>query len=51
MNQDRVPEASVPLGVEGLDSVLAGGLPPNRVYLIEGDPEIIAGEVLAEVLA
>jgi len=38
MNEDRVPEASVPLGVEGLDSVLAGGLPPNRVYLIEGDP-------------
>jgi circadian clock protein KaiC len=38
MNEDRIPEASVPIGIEGLDSVLSGGLPPNRVYLIEGDP-------------
>ncbi len=25
-------------GVEGLDDILGGGLPPNRLYLIEGDP-------------
>lgn len=25
-------------GVEGLDSVLEGGFPANRIYLIEGDP-------------
>jgi circadian clock protein KaiC len=25
-------------GVDGLDDVLGGGLPPGRVYLIEGDP-------------
>jgi len=29
--------ASVPFGIEGLDNVLIGGLPPDRVYLIEGD--------------
>jgi circadian clock protein KaiC len=28
----------VPLGVPGLDDVLMGGLPANRVYLVEGDP-------------
>jgi circadian clock protein KaiC len=31
-------DGSVPLGIEGLDNVLLGGLPPNRVYLVEGDP-------------
>src|SRR5262249_32147289 len=25
-------------GVEGLDDILAGGLPTNRFYLIQGDP-------------
>lgn len=25
-------------GIEGLDSILGGGFPANRVYLIEGDP-------------
>jgi circadian clock protein KaiC len=25
-------------GVEGLDQILEGGLPENRIYLIEGDP-------------
>jgi len=23
-------------GVEGLDTILGGGLPPNRIYLLEG---------------
>lgn len=26
------------MGVEGLDEVLHGGLPTNRMYLIQGDP-------------
>jgi circadian clock protein KaiC len=26
------------MGIPGLDSILNGGLPPNRLYLIEGDP-------------
>lgn len=25
-------------GIEGLDNILEGGFPPNRIYLIEGDP-------------
>jgi circadian clock protein KaiC len=28
----------VPLGIPGLDDVLAGGIPADRVYLVEGDP-------------
>lgn len=28
----------VATGIEGLDDVLGGGLPPNRLYLIQGDP-------------
>lgn len=35
MNKDRVPT-----GVAGLDSVLGGGLPRNRIYLVEGDPGV-----------
>src|SRR5262245_62555242 len=27
-----------PTGIEGLDDILAGGLPTNRFYLIQGDP-------------
>jgi len=26
------------VGIPGLDQILGGGLPPNRLYLIEGDP-------------
>ncbi len=26
------------IGVQGLDEVLLGGLNPNRIYLLEGDP-------------
>src|SRR5262249_24526909 len=25
-------------GIEGLDDILGGGLTPNRLYLVEGDP-------------
>src|SRR5580692_8983293 len=28
------------MGVEGLDDVLGGGLPRNRIYLIQGDPGV-----------
>jgi len=28
------------MGIEGLDDVLGGGLPRNRVYLIQGDPGV-----------
>ena len=40
MSNDSVhePLAPVATGIRGLDNVLAGGIPPNRVYLIEGDP-------------
>jgi circadian clock protein KaiC len=29
-----------PLGVEGLDTILRGGLPADRMYLVEGDPGV-----------
>jgi circadian clock protein KaiC len=28
----------VQTGIQGLDEILCGGLPPNRLYLIDGDP-------------
>src|SRR5947209_11125239 len=28
----------LPTGIGGLDDVLGGGLTPNRLYLVEGDP-------------
>ena len=28
----------VPTGLPGLDVILRGGLQPNRLYLLEGDP-------------
>lgn len=28
----------VPTGIAGLDDILGGGLTPNRLYLVEGDP-------------
>src|SRR6185369_13547652 len=27
-------------GIEGLDHILVGGLPRNRVYLVQGDPGV-----------
>src|SRR5205085_2972950 len=45
-------------GIEGLDDILYGGLTPNRLYLVEGDPGtgkttlglqlLLAGEAQAE---
>ena len=38
----KIPDASttgrVSTGVAGLDDILAGGLPPNHLYLVEGTP-------------
>jgi circadian clock protein KaiC len=34
-SQDRAP-----IGINGLDMVLGGGLPRNRLYLVEGDPGV-----------
>jgi circadian clock protein KaiC len=36
---DQKPSSPViPTGIEGLDNILHGGLVPNRLYLLEGDP-------------
>jgi circadian clock protein KaiC len=32
------PPARLSTGIRGLDEILGGGLPPNRLYLIQGDP-------------
>lgn len=32
--------AVAPTGIEGLDHILIGGLPRNRVYLVQGDPGV-----------
>ena len=32
------PPALIPTGVEGLDDILGGGLPSNRLYLLDGSP-------------
>ena len=34
------PLARCNMGVEGLDNILHGGLPRNRLYLIQGDPGV-----------
>ena len=33
-------DARAAIGIPGLDSILNGGLPPNRLYLVEGDPGV-----------
>ena len=34
------PRKSIPTGIPGLDDVLCGGLPANRLYLLQGDPGV-----------
>jgi circadian clock protein KaiC len=34
------PSAKAPFGIDGLDDVLRGGLPSNRLYLIKGRPGV-----------
>jgi circadian clock protein KaiC len=40
MNRDcaAAPAGLISTGIGGLDDILAGGLPPGRLYLVEGDP-------------
>jgi circadian clock protein KaiC len=42
MNQARTTTLTdrITMGVDGLDHVLAGGLPRNRLYLLQGDPGV-----------
>jgi circadian clock protein KaiC len=40
LSTSRDTRAVCSTGVEGLDHVLGGGLPRNRLYLIEGDPGV-----------
>lgn len=42
MEPSLTPEISplCPTGIEGLDEILGGGLPRNRLYLIQGDPGV-----------
>lgn len=39
-NEVEPAKAQCPTGISGLDDVLLGGLPRNRVYLVEGSPGI-----------
>ncbi len=36
--KDEVNKARAATGIAGLDDVLGGGLPTNRLYLVQGDP-------------
>jgi circadian clock protein KaiC len=40
MSIQKTAPAVCPTGIVGLDSILGGGLPRNRFYLIEGDPGV-----------
>ena len=36
--RDSVPQGISPTGLDGLDSIISGGLPSNCFYLLQGDP-------------
>jgi circadian clock protein KaiC len=38
LHDDTAIDQRVPTGIRGLDDILRGGLPAQRVYLLEGDP-------------
>jgi circadian clock protein KaiC len=38
MTTKKEQPASISTGIEGLDSILGGGLTPYRTYLVEGEP-------------
>src|SRR3954465_127412 len=38
MGDEVQPEQLLSTGIEGLDTLLGGGLTPRRIYLIEGEP-------------
>ena len=37
-NPQPRPSPRVATGIQGLDEILGGGLPENRLYLVEGEP-------------
>ncbi len=37
-NSVSLDKTKVPTGIPGLDDILSGGLPPRRLYLIQGEP-------------
>jgi circadian clock protein KaiC len=38
LHQANTQDNRVATGIAGVDDILGGGLPPNRLYLIQGDP-------------
>jgi circadian clock protein KaiC len=38
MAPESTPPTQLPTGIPGLDTVLSGGLPARRMYLLQGDP-------------
>jgi circadian clock protein KaiC len=40
MENKAIDSELCPTGIAGLDHILRGGLPKNRVYLVEGDPGV-----------
>jgi circadian clock protein KaiC len=38
MNERQADDAAISTGIPGLDDVLCGGLDPDRLYLVEGEP-------------
>jgi circadian clock protein KaiC len=40
MHKDPQPDRPSPTGIAGLDEILRGGLPENRLYLLLGDPGV-----------
>lgn len=40
MKAELRAEENCPTGIEGLDRILCGGLPRNRLYLVQGDPGV-----------
>src|SRR5580765_6227048 len=38
MTSSATPNGRASTGIRGLDHILGGGLPQDRVYLVEGDP-------------
>ena len=40
MNTEQRQSTRSKTGVDGLDDILAGGFPRNRLYLIQGEPGV-----------
>src|ERR1043165_3247113 len=40
MSPTQKSSARATTGIEGLDDILGGGLPRNRIYLLEGNPGV-----------